>query len=88
MLLCIVDYYSKFTVEKKMGSLAADDLVQMVKMIFAEYQHPKKDSFGHKHKYTIRNIKRVLQDDEHPPVDNIILPPPDQWQSRVMHYNV
>ena len=42
MLLCIVDYYSKFATVKKVGSLAADDLVQTAKMIFAEYGLPKK----------------------------------------------
>ena len=42
MLLCIVDYYSMFPIVKKVGSLAADDLVQVAKMIFVEYGLPKK----------------------------------------------
>ena len=41
MLLCIVDYYSKFPVVMKVGTLAADDLLQMAKMTFAEYGLPK-----------------------------------------------
>ena len=41
MLLHIVDYYSKFPVVKKVGSHAADDLVQMTKIIFAEYGLPE-----------------------------------------------
>ena len=36
-LLCIVDYYSKFLIVRKVGSLAADNLVLMAKMVFAEY---------------------------------------------------
>ena len=42
MLLCIVDYYGKFPVVKKVGSLAANDLVQMAKIIFAKYGLLKK----------------------------------------------
>ena len=42
MLLCTVDFYSKFLVMKKMGILAADDLIQMAKMIFPEGGLPKK----------------------------------------------
>ena len=42
MLLGIVDYYRKFPIVKTVGSLAVDDLVQMAKMIFAEYGLPKK----------------------------------------------
>ena len=40
-LLCIEDYCSKFPTVKKVGGLAADDLVQMTKIIFAEYGPPK-----------------------------------------------
>ena len=36
MLLCTVDNYSKLSIVK-MGSLAADGLVQTAKMIYAEY---------------------------------------------------
>ena len=39
MLLCIVDYYSKFPIVK-VSSLAVDNLGQMAKMIFAEYGLP------------------------------------------------
>ena len=42
MLLCFVDYYIKILVVKKVGSLAADDLVKKTKMIFAEYGLPKR----------------------------------------------
>ena len=41
ILMCIVDYYSKFPKVKMVDSLAADDLVQMAKMILAEYGLPK-----------------------------------------------
>ena len=36
ILQCIIDYYSKFPTAKKVGSLSADDLVQMVKLMFTE----------------------------------------------------
>ena len=36
MLLCIIDYYSKFLIVKKVDDLVADDLLQMARMIFAE----------------------------------------------------
>ena len=36
-LLYFVDYYSKFPIKKKVGSLWGDDLVQMAKLIFVEY---------------------------------------------------
>ena len=42
MLLYSVDYYSKFSIVKMVGSLTADDLVQMAKMRFAKYGLPKK----------------------------------------------
>ena len=42
MLLCIVDYHSRFPVVKKGDNHAVDDLVQMTTMIFAEYGLPKK----------------------------------------------
>ena len=41
-LLCIVDYYRKFPVMKKVGSHAVDSLVQMTKMLFVEYRFSKK----------------------------------------------
>ena len=44
MLLCIVDYYSKFPIRKNISSVAVDDLVHMAKRIFAEYGLPKKAS--------------------------------------------
>ena len=37
VLLCIVDYYSRSPIVKKVSSLAADDLVQVTKMIFSEH---------------------------------------------------
>ena len=42
-ILCIVDYYSKFPVVKKVGCYAVDDLLQMAK-IFSESEDgfPKK----------------------------------------------
>ena len=41
-LLCIVDYHSKFPRVKIVKSISADDLIQMTKMIFAEYRLLKK----------------------------------------------
>ena len=41
-LLCIVDYHSKFHIVKKVNSLSADDLVQITKLIFADYGLLKK----------------------------------------------
>ena len=40
ILLCIIDYYSQFPIVKKVGSLGADDLVQMAKIMLAKYQFP------------------------------------------------
>ena len=40
-LPCIVDYQSKLPIVKKANSLSADNLVQMTKLIFAEYRHLK-----------------------------------------------
>ena len=40
-LLSIVDHYSMFPIMKMVGSLATNDLVQTVKMIFAEYGFSK-----------------------------------------------
>ena len=42
MLLFIVDYYSKFHVVKKVGSLEAENLAHISQIIFAEYGLPKK----------------------------------------------
>ena len=39
--LCLVDYHSKFPIVKKVNSLSVDDLVQMAKLIFAEYGQKK-----------------------------------------------
>ena len=41
-LLSIVDYYSKFSIVNKAAGLSADDLLQMAKLIFAEYGPFKK----------------------------------------------
>ena len=70
--MCIVDYCSKFPVMKKVSSLAAGELVQMAKMIFAEYELPKIISDVGKN-FTSETFK-VLQVDEHPAVHNTILP--------------
>ena len=40
-LLCTVDYHIEFPIVKKVKSLSADNLVEMTKLIFAEYGHPK-----------------------------------------------
>ena len=42
MLQYNLDYYSKFLIVRNMGSPAADDKVQMAKMMFAEYWLPRK----------------------------------------------
>ena len=41
-ILFIVDYYSKFPVVKKLASLTACDMVQTVKIAFAEFVLPRK----------------------------------------------
>ena len=38
--LCIVDYDSKFPVVKRLEGLSADNLINMVKIIFAKYGIP------------------------------------------------
>ena len=73
MLLCIANYYSKFPVVKKVGNLAADDIVQIAKIIFAEYGLPKM-IVSDAGKFHIRNIQTVVQVDEHPAIHIIILP--------------
>ena len=40
-LLYVVDYHSKFPIVKKVNDLSADSLVQMAKLIIAEYGLPK-----------------------------------------------
>ena len=42
MLICIVDYYSKFPIVKKADGLSADDLIRGAKIVFAEFGLPKK----------------------------------------------
>ena len=37
-----IDYHSKFPIAKKVSGLSADGLVQMAKLIFTEYELPKK----------------------------------------------
>ena len=41
-LLCIVDYYSKFPIVKKVAGLSAADLLKIAMLIFAEYGLPKR----------------------------------------------
>ena len=40
--MCIVDYNSKFPVIKRLEGLSADNLINVVKTIFAEYGIPRK----------------------------------------------
>ena len=40
--LCIVDYYNKFPVIKRMEGLSSKNLITTVKIIFAEYGIPHK----------------------------------------------
>ena len=39
---CIADHHGRFPIVKKAGSLAGHDLVQITKMVFAEYGLHKK----------------------------------------------
>ena len=41
-LLCIVDYYSKFPVVKKVKGMSAKDLVQTIKVVITEFGSPEK----------------------------------------------
>ena len=45
ILLCVVNYNSKFPIVKKVGSVLGDVMVQMVIMVFAKYQLPSKKLF-------------------------------------------
>ena len=79
-LLCIVDCYnySRFPIVKKVRSLSADDLVQMV------YYSMNMDSIkivSCSHKLHIRDVQGMLQKDEHSIVCNILIPLPEQWSS-------
>ena len=40
--LCVIDYNSKFPIIKRLEGLLAENLINMVKMIFAEYGIPQK----------------------------------------------
>ena len=40
--LCIIDYYSKFSVVKKTDSLSADNLIRADTIVFTEFRLPKK----------------------------------------------
>ena len=40
--ICIVDYHSKFPVIKRIEGLSADNLIDALKIIFAEYSIPHK----------------------------------------------
>ena len=42
MLLCIVDYYSKFPVVKKTGGFSAGELIRAAKIVFAGFGLPRK----------------------------------------------
>ena len=44
-LLCIVDYYSNFPVEKKVESMSAEDLILQTKVVFAEFLAYSKNLF-------------------------------------------
>ena len=83
-LLCIVDYYSKFPTVK-VTNLSVDDLVQIAKMIFAEYELANKNCFSCRYKFQIRDIQGLLQKDVHPEAHNFILPPSEEWPSGSMH---
>ena len=60
-VLCIVDYDSKFTIVKKVNSLSADNLVQMTKMIFAEYGLLKKTVSGAGTNFTPKIFRHVCR---------------------------
>ena len=51
-LLCIVDYYSKFLVIKKVDSLSDKDLIQAAKVVFDEFDLPKND-FRYRHEFCL-----------------------------------
>ena len=40
-VLCIVDYYSKFLVMKKVESMSPEDLIKAIKVIFGKFGLPK-----------------------------------------------
>ena len=42
MQLCIVGYYSKFSIMKKAEGLPTDDLIGAAKIVFTEFGLPKK----------------------------------------------
>ena len=57
VLLHIVDYHSKFPIAKKVNSLSADDLLQMTKLIFAEYRLLKKTVYAADTNFTSETCK-------------------------------
>ena len=58
--LCTVDYNSKFPVIKRLEGLSADNLIRMVKKIFAEYGIPHKNNVGCGYQLCIRQILAIL----------------------------
>ena len=84
MSLCIVDYYCKFSVVKKVDSLAMDYLVQKAKIRFGEYGVPKQIILDTGMNFT-SDIHTTLQADEHAVGHNIILLSPEQWSGGSMY---
>ena len=63
MLLCIIDCYNKLPIMKKGSTLAADEVVQMAKMIIAKYGLPKNifsDAGTNFTSETFRNICKLM----------------------------
>ena len=77
ILLCIVDYHSKFPIVKKVNSLSADDLVRMTNLILAESGLPEKNVSDADTNFTAE-VSFPLQEDEHTANHNIIIPQPKQ----------
>ena len=55
IFLCILDYY-KFPIVK-VGNLSTDDLLQVAKLIFAEYGLCRKNCFRCRYKLQIGNVQ-------------------------------
>ena len=61
-LLCIVDYYNKFPVVKKVESMLAKDLIQATKVVFAEIGIPPKKWFQMQAQILFQNNLRIFAD--------------------------
>ena len=83
-LLHIVDYYSKFPVVKKTNGLLAENMIKVVKIVFAEFGLPKKIVSDVGTNFISEQTWKILQATEHKTGNYLIIPSPEQCTGRSM----